>query len=251
VRHIDGRRISRAAAPSRLGPDHVADLACGSISHMTERSDVSSAFGYGGLSSMASETLTDDAIYNRGLPITTRNLIGREDEIEELEQAWSSEQTRIMSIVAQGGAGKSALVNEWLRRMRDKDYLGASRVCAWSFYSQGTRENIVAADPFISAALTWLGDEPAISLNPRQRGLRLASLIKEHKLLLVLDGMDPLQYPLQAPHVGGQLTDDSVRALLHHHPGTADRSSPIPARQRRSTGCIYCCPNGPREPHRP
>ena len=31
----------------RLEPDHVAGLACGSISHMTELTDVSGAFGYG------------------------------------------------------------------------------------------------------------------------------------------------------------------------------------------------------------
>jgi tetratricopeptide (TPR) repeat protein len=171
-------------------------------------------YSYGGLSSMASQTLTDDAIYNRGLPITTRNLIGREDEIEELERAWSSKQTRIISVVAQGGAGKSALINEWLRQMRDKDYLGASRVFAWSFYSQGTRENMVSADPFVSAAWDWLGDDSPVSLNPRQRGLQLASQIKKHKFLLVLDGMEPLQHPLQAPHVGGQFTDESIRALL-------------------------------------
>ena len=163
---------------------------------------------------MASETLTDDDVYNRGLPITTRNLVGREDEIEELDDAWASRQTRVASVVAQGGAGKSALVNEWLRRMRDSDYRGARKVFAWSFYSQGTRENLVSADPFVQAALTWLGDESAISLNPRQRGRRLASLIKDRNFLLVLDGMEPLQQPLHAPHVGGQFTDDSIRALL-------------------------------------
>ncbi len=172
------------------------------------------AYSYSGLASMASESLTDDDIYNRGLPVTTRNLVGREDEIEELDDAWSSRQTKVFSVVAQGGAGKSALVNEWLRRMRDDDYRGARKVFAWSFYSQGTRENLVSADPLVSTALTWLGDESAFSLNPRRRGLRLAELIKQHRLLLVLDGMEPLQYPLQAPHVGGQFTDQSILALL-------------------------------------
>jgi tetratricopeptide (TPR) repeat protein len=172
------------------------------------------AYSYSGLASMASETLTDDDIYNRGLPVTTRHLVGREDEIEELDHAWASEQTRVSSIVAQGGAGKSALVNEWLRRMRDSDYRGARKVFAWSFYSQGTRENLVSADPFVGAALAWLGDESATSLNPRRRGLKLASLIKQHRSLIVLDGMEPLQYPLQAPHVGGQFTDQSILALL-------------------------------------
>ena len=33
--------------PGRPAPGHVAGLACGSISHMTELTDVSGAFGYG------------------------------------------------------------------------------------------------------------------------------------------------------------------------------------------------------------
>jgi tetratricopeptide (TPR) repeat protein len=173
------------------------------------------AYSYSGLASMASESLTDDDIYNRGLPVTTRNLVGREEEIEELDNAWSSRQIKVFSVVAQGGAGKSALVNEWLRRMRDDDYRGARKVFAWSFYSQGTRENLVSADLFISAALTWLGvEEGAISLNPHRKGLQLAALIKQHRFLFVLDGMEPLQYPLQTRHVGGNFTDQSIVALL-------------------------------------
>src|SRR5205085_4326783 len=46
------------------------------------------------------------------------------------------------------------------------------------------------------------------------KGLRLAALIKQHNCLLVLDGVEPMQHPLTAPHIGGQLTDDSIRALL-------------------------------------
>jgi hypothetical protein len=173
------------------------------------------AYSYSGLASMASESLTDDDIYNRGLPVTTRHLVGREDEIEELDNAWASRETKVFSVVAQGGAGKSALVNEWLRRMRDDDYRGARKVFAWSFYSQGTRENLVSADLFTSAALTWLGvEEGAISLNPHRKGLQLAALIKQHRFLFVLDGMEPLQYPPQTRHVGGNFTDQSLVALL-------------------------------------
>ena len=55
---------------------------------------------------------------------------------------------------------------------------------------------------------------PRSASTPGERGLRLAELIKEHRFLLVLDGMEPLQYPLQAPQVGGQFTDQSILALL-------------------------------------
>ena len=141
--------------------------------------------------------------------------MGREDELEELDSAWASKSARIAFVVAQGGAGKSALVNSWLNQMRENDYRGARKVFAWSFYSQGTKENLVAADPFVSAAMTWLGgDDVQVSVNPSERGHQLAALVRQHKLLLVLDGIEPLQYPLSAPHVGGQFTDESLRALL-------------------------------------
>ena len=115
-------------------------------------------------------------MYNRGLPITARNLFGRRREIQTFRRDWESEQIRVLSVVAYGGTGKSALVNAWLHEMQQRDYGGASKVLAWSFYSQGTKENLVSADLFVSTALGWLGDESPPSLNLWARGLRLAEV---------------------------------------------------------------------------
>jgi tetratricopeptide (TPR) repeat protein len=163
---------------------------------------------------LENQILTSGNIYNRGLPITTRTLFGRKQEIQTFRRDWESEQIRVLSVVAYGGTGKSALVNSWLQEMHARDYGGAQKVLAWSFYSQGTKENLVSADLFVSTALVWLGDESPPSLNLWARGLRLASLVKQTRFLLVLDGLEPLQYPPSAPEVAGQITDDSVRALL-------------------------------------
>jgi tetratricopeptide (TPR) repeat protein len=165
-------------------------------------------------STLTEQIPTSEHVYNRGLPITARPLFGRRREIETLRQDWESEQIRVLSVVAYGGTGKSSLVNAWLHEMQERDYGGADKVFAWSFYSQGTKENLVSADLFVSTALSWLGDESSPNLNLWERGLRLASLIKQHKFLLVLDGLEPLQYPMSSSLVGGQLTDDSIRALL-------------------------------------
>jgi tetratricopeptide (TPR) repeat protein len=168
-----------------------------------------------GTREMVSPSLSREHVFNRGLPMTSRILFGRTDELEALRQAWQSSQTRIISIVAHGGTGKSALVNTWIREMRDHDYLGARRVLAWSFYSQGTKDNLVSADLFVNFALSWLDEASSVaSLSAWAKGQKLAALIKEHKSLLVLDGLEPLQHPLTAPDVGGQLTDDSIRGLL-------------------------------------
>jgi tetratricopeptide (TPR) repeat protein len=161
----------------------------------------------------AMSTVTD-RVYNHGLPVTDLALCGRAEEQAQLEDAWASAQTRVLSIVAMGGAGKSALVSNWLKGMGKASFPRAEKVLIWSFYSQGTRENLVSADIFVNAALRWLGDEQAVTLNPAARGARLASLIKQHRFLLVLDGLEPLQHPPGAEKVGGRLTDNSIRALL-------------------------------------
>ena len=164
--------------------------------------------------SLKDQIFTSQNVYNRGLPVTARTLFGRKQEMDIFRRAWKSEQTRMLLVVAQGGIGKSALVNAWLNEMQEKRYEGAQKVLAWSYYSQGTKENLISADLFVSTALSWLGDDSPPSLNLWARGLRLASLIKRYRFLLVLDGLEPLQHPLSAPHVGGQITDDSIRALL-------------------------------------
>jgi hypothetical protein len=73
------------------------------------------------------------------LPETGKALFGRSGEIALLDQAWASEGTSLVTLVAWGGVGKSTLINKWLERLKADDYRGAERVFAWSFYSQGRR----------------------------------------------------------------------------------------------------------------
>ena len=95
-----------------------------------------------------------------GLPETGyERLVGRDAELTRLDQAWSDGKTNILSLIAEGGAGKSALVNEWLTRLQADGYRGAERVLGWSFYSQGSKERATAADAFLNWALAKLDRE--------------------------------------------------------------------------------------------
>ncbi|MGH6798795.1 MAG: toll/interleukin-1 receptor domain-containing protein, partial [Roseiarcus sp.] len=86
-----------------------------------------------------------------GLPETGyERLVGRDAELGRLDEAWSDGKINILSLVAEGGAGKSALVNEWLTRLRAENYRGADCVLGWSFYSQGSKERATAADAFLN-----------------------------------------------------------------------------------------------------
>jgi hypothetical protein len=92
-----------------------------------------------------------------GLPGTAyERLVGRGAELERLDEAWRDGKSNILSLIAEGGAGKSALVNEWLTRLQADVYRGADCVLGWSFYSQGSKERATAADEFLNWALAKL-----------------------------------------------------------------------------------------------
>src|SRR5208282_241927 len=88
-------------------------------------------------------------------------LFGREGDLAWLDACWA-EGAHVASIVAFGGVGKSALVWDWLRGMQRDGWRRAGRaalrVYGWSFYSQGTKDQMTSADQLISAALRWFGD---------------------------------------------------------------------------------------------
>lgn len=149
------------------------------------------------------------------LPVTGGELFGRDGELEGLDEAWEDEGIKIISFVAWGGVGKTALVNEWLNRMGEKGWGGAERVYGWSFYSQGTKEDRQASsDAFFLHALEWFGDkETAKSAKSAwDKGVRLAELVRGQKTLLILDGVEPLQYP-PGP-MAGRLKDQGLQGLL-------------------------------------
>ncbi len=147
------------------------------------------------------------------LPITDHEIFGRENELALLDSAWAHEQSNVFSLVAWGGVGKSALVNSWLNDMKRDNYRGAERVYGWSFYSQGTKEERqVSADEFFNDALDWFGYKGDPILSPWDKGKKLAELVREKRGLLILDGLEPLQYP--PGEMQGRLKDQGVQALL-------------------------------------
>lgn len=154
-----------------------------------------------------------------GLPSTHDEIFGRKTELEKLDRAWECPDTNVVTLVAFGGVGKSALVNRWLSDITQDDYRDAERVYVWSFYSQGTRDDDEASSPdlFITEALKWFGDPNPNDGEAERKGLRLAELIREHKTLLILDGLEPLQYP--PAERDGALKHPGIRALLQELAG--------------------------------
>jgi len=152
-------------------------------------------------------------------------LIGRDDELKLLNDAWarvrSGEPKRpnVLSFVALGGEGKTSLVAKWAADLAHQDWAGCDAVFAWSFYSQGTREQLAASsDLFLKEALSFFGDDTdkhfaAGSSGPYEKGQRLARIVGQRRNLLILDGLEPLQYSPASP-TPGELRDQGVSALL-------------------------------------
>ena len=157
------------------------------------------------------------------LPNTADRLFGRDADLARLDRAWADAgpggRTRILVVRAWGGVGKTALVAHWLTRLQAAGWGGAEKVFDWSFYSQGTRgagsdAAGASADSFTAAALRFFGDgaladSPA---GPWDKGARLAQLLGAGRNLLVLDGLEPLQYP-PGPMLG-KLKDPAIESLL-------------------------------------
>lgn len=143
-----------------------------------------------------------------------RKLFGRELEMELLDGAWADPDTNVLSLVAWGGVGKTALVKHWLARLAREHYRGAEKVYAWSFYRQGTGEHGASADEFIAHALHWFGDDRTAEGSQWGKGERLAKLVAKQRALLILDGLEPLQEPPLGDCRSGRLKEDSMRALL-------------------------------------
>ena len=130
-----------------------------------------------------------------------------------LHDAWNNPDTNLIVIRGKGGEGKTALVAAWMAELAAKDWRGAERVLDWSFYSQGTRDQASAtSEVFIHDALEHLGDPDPNRGGPEDRAGRLARLIGDQRCLLVLDGLEPLQYP-PGP-LRGALKDPGMAALL-------------------------------------
>lgn len=148
------------------------------------------------------------------------NLIGREAETKIIDDAWTAavrgepKRPRVLTFVAMGGEGKTSLVADWAVRRQVDGWPECEAAFAWTFFSQGARDSYAGdSDLFLAEALKFFGGETKEGEGAVEKAKRLARLIGAKCALLILDGLEPLQYPSGPPH-DGRLKDDAILALL-------------------------------------
>jgi tetratricopeptide (TPR) repeat protein len=138
------------------------------------------------------------------LPTVDPTLLGRDLQLAFLDRAWADPATNLVQIIAAGGTGKTALVDKWFRR-----HLNEATVFGWPFYSQGTSENRqTSSDPFFAEILRFfqITVEPTASVYAKAEAL--AEHLRNTRVLLLLDGCEPLQ------DATGDMKDSALKALL-------------------------------------
>ncbi len=154
-------------------------------------------------------------LHSDRLPTVKGEFFGRVDELKLLNEAWASNDTRIIQFIAPGGTGKTKLLRHWLDHTDNIDAL-----IAWSFYSQGASEDKqISATPFFSHAFDKLGSTRELSsfATDEDKGDHLAELLLQQRTVLVLDGLEPLQHAGKG--MRGELKDRAMRQLLKNLAG--------------------------------
>jgi hypothetical protein len=158
-----------------------------------------------------------------GVPVD--NFTGREEELARLDRWATDREVRLIGVTAWGGAGKTALVTEWLRgRHQLRPVRG---IFSWSFYENPSAEN------WANELLAWASEN--FDYKPgeaRRLSARVVELARKIPLLLVLDGLETLQ-EVPSQHDFGRFLDGLLRAVLtglcqRDHGGIAVLTSRFP-----------------------
>lgn len=149
------------------------------------------------------------------LPDLQPHFTGRQAELALLDEAWARPDSNLLQFVAPGGTGKTMLLTYWLHhRLPASTAKAPDAIYAWSFYSQGSDESRQSSsDYFFAAAARFFNIE--LPRDPTERGRELARHLRRQRCLLILDGLEPLQYPPGTPGgLSGKLKDPALTALL-------------------------------------
>jgi hypothetical protein len=144
--------------------------------------------------------------------LRTHRLIGRQEELNLLTN-WVTKKhveiysTRILSVVAIGGMGKSALIWKWFNDIAPQEMKPLTGRIWWSFY-----ESDASFENFVIRALAYLTCQPheeVQKISPPEREEQLLKILDQEPFLLVLDGLERILLAY-ARMDAARLADDDI-----------------------------------------
>ncbi|MGH3899812.1 MAG: SIR2 family protein [Pseudonocardiaceae bacterium] len=133
---------------------------------------------------------------------------GRAEELARLTRWARDPEVRLVGVTAWGGAGKTALVTEWLAGRNGAQQRPAIRgVFAWGFYQRNSVEE------WATELLSWVAQKFSVVPTPGPLAGQVLAVLRAVPLVLVLDGLEVIQ---EGPAGGqfGRLLDGTLRAVL-------------------------------------
>ncbi|MBF0183740.1 MAG: ATP-binding protein [Magnetococcales bacterium] len=153
------------------------------------------------------------------LPSNLIPLVGRTTQLRQLDHWLADPAVAIVTCTAPAGTGKTALVEGWLDGLQPR-FGGARRVFAWTFQQASiahARSAVSGPDSsglFFVRALRFFGHEGELPDSEEKRAVCLVRLLHAQPALLILDGVERLQYADETP--GEQLADTFADPGLYH-----------------------------------
>lgn len=171
-----------------------------------------------------SATRSSPTILIDQLPTVAGDFVGREAELQLLDDAFKSSSTNILQFIAAGGTGKTKLLRHWLN---NKQAAGAiNNRIIWSFYSQGTTDTKqVSASPLFEAGFKEFDIGLGQFKTDEDRADAFADAVIQHQCLLVLDGLEPMQHGGRG--MDGRLKDRAMIRLLKRLVNQNSANSPL------------------------
>jgi hypothetical protein len=159
---------------------------------------------------------TEVMISAAGPPVTwahdpehVRHFVGRTDELNRLDRWCADPEVRLIGVTAWGGVGKTTLVTEWIGRWSGAHPPGRAveGVFGWSFYQDSS------VDRWCERLLDWAAE--AVGFEPPNTSLtvQVITLLQQHEIALVLDGLEIRQDGPATEHFG-RLLDGPLRRIL-------------------------------------
>jgi hypothetical protein len=142
--------------------------------------------------------------------IEAPDFVGREADLDALRRFWEAPGGGVFCLVALGGAGKTAIAAEFLRRLQADPDQAPAGMLQWSFYEAPD------AQAFLQAVRSYFGDggfsDPAGAAGSLY--LSIQALEDGARNLLVLDGLERVQRIGGTDGLLGDISDPVLSQLV-------------------------------------